>query len=138
MTLKTRHCTALLIDDDEDDQFFFRRMIAQSGQIDNIISFEYADEALSFLKQTDREPINVIFLDIHMPRMNGFEFLEAATAELGSGFVKAVFVMVADTLDEASQERAASFEAVKGFIRKPPTAADIRTLFHRQAIHLEC
>lgn len=66
--------TCLLIDDDSDDQEIFVSAAAEvnSGTACQVISD--AQDALSFLKQTTDLP-DLIFLDINMPKMNGFEFL---------------------------------------------------------------
>ena len=120
--------TVMLIDDELLDQRMYQRVINRSGIVGNLISFQYADEALTYLKQEDREEIDVIFLDINMPRMNGFEFLEAATAELGPAFAKAVIVMLTTSLNPKDYERAQEFEVVRDFINKPLTIEHLKDI----------
>ena len=45
--------TALLVDDDEIDQMLYQRLIKKSGVIENVVAFQYADEALDYLGKTD-------------------------------------------------------------------------------------
>ena len=111
----------LLIDDADIDQRLYRRMIERSEIVDEVVSFYYADEALNYLRANKTEEIDLIFLDINMPRMNGFEFLEAASDELGDSFAHVVIVMLTTSLNPADRERAESFSIVRDFINKPLT-----------------
>ena len=115
----------LLIDDERIDQMMYRRVMDRSGLVGDVIGFQYADEALEYLKRTDRARIDVIFLDINMPRMNGFEFLQRATEELGAGFATAVVIMLTTSLDPSDVSRAKAHAVVKAFINKPLTVEHV-------------
>ncbi|WP_157044668.1 response regulator [Roseobacter sp. GAI101] len=117
--------TIMLVDDDQVDQMMYKRVIDRSGLVRKIISFQYPDKALEFLKAPDCGEIDVLLLDINMPRLNGFEFLERAVAEVGPAFAKVVVVMLTTSLDPKDKERADSFSIVKAFLNKPLTAADL-------------
>ena len=116
----------LLIDDADIDQRLYRRMLERSQMVEEIESFYYADEALEYLKSSRSVEIDVIFLDINMPRMNGFEFLEAAIDELGEAFTHVVIVMLTTSLDPADRARAEQFSVVRDFINKPLTVDDVK------------
>lgn len=124
----------MLIDDESFDQSLYRRLIARTGLVGEVMSFTYADEALAYLSAPDSRRADVIFLDINMPRMNGFEFLEAATEQLGPEFAKIVVVMLTTSLIEKDRERAAAFPVVRCFINKPLTVEhlqEVAQLFQR-------
>lgn len=116
---------AMLIDDEAIDQMIYRRVIGRSGCVSDVISFNYAEDALVYLKNPDNPKVDVIFLDINMPRMNGFQFLEAATKQLGPVFARSVIVMLTTSLDPLDHERAARFPVVQHFIQKPLTVEDV-------------
>jgi CheY-like chemotaxis protein len=70
-----KHKTILLVDDDEDDQLIFKDAIKEvySG-IECLIASNGKDAYLE-LERSSAAP-SLIFLDLNMPVMNGFEFLE--------------------------------------------------------------
>ncbi len=112
--------TVLLIDDDETDHFFFNRLVKNTDLINQAICFQYAEEALEYLKQKDRPKISAIFLDINMPRMSGFEFLEEAKKILPDSFCeKAVVVMLTSSIAPQDKERANEFDVIKAYVNKP-------------------
>ena len=115
----------LLIDDEEIDQRQYQRVLKNSGIVEIIKIFTYADEALEFLIANPAIKVDVIFLDINMPRMNGFEFLEAATKSLGVGFAKVIVAMLTTSLNPKDEKRAMQFAAVRQFINKPLTTKHI-------------
>lgn len=111
--------TMMTIDDSELDQILYKRVITRSGLVEKVISFQYAEDALSYLKSDDREKIDVILLDINMPRMSGFDFLERALSDLGPEFSTSVVIMLTTSLDPADEKRAKQFEVVKAYLNKP-------------------
>ena len=116
------------IDDESFDQLLYKRIMERSGLIKNVISFQLAEEALSYLKSKHREEIDAILLDINMPGMDGFEFLERMTSELGTMVSTTIVVMLTTSLDPEDESRARSFEVVKAFFRKPLTVDAFREI----------
>ncbi|GHN00811.1 response regulator [Cytophagales bacterium WSM2-2] len=69
----------MLIDDNADDNFYHERVIKKCNAADKVIAMQDASVALEFLKSVKNSSVDhpdLIFLDINMPGMNGWEFLE--------------------------------------------------------------
>ncbi|QUJ78014.1 response regulator [Sulfitobacter albidus] len=116
----------MMVDDEQIDQMMYRRIIDRSGMAEDVVGFTYAEEALAYLKEGDRPPVDLILLDINMPRMTGFEFLEAACAELGEAFNTSVVIMLTTSLNPRDKARAASFDMVRGYVNKPLEPENLR------------
>ncbi|QDT11385.1 response regulator [Planctomycetes bacterium K23_9] len=67
---------ALLIDDDDMDNFLHQRVIEKSTLVEQVVVFENAEEALTYVCDK-MNLIDIIFVDLNMPRMDGFAFLDA-------------------------------------------------------------
>ena len=120
--------TAMVIDDDEVDQILYQRLIDRSGLVETVLSYRYAEEALEFLRRPDRPDIDLMFLDINMPRMNGFEFLDAVVTEFPTGFDTVIIVMLTTSLNKADKQRAETYEVVKEYINKPLTMDQLKDI----------
>ncbi|TNE70510.1 response regulator [bacterium] len=116
------------IDDNDIDLFLFRTMAKKVNQDCKIETFESAIKALSFLKDADTTPPDVIFLDIKMPLMNGFEFLEECLNTFKLNPLKSDVYILTSSVDPLDIEKANSFEKVKGFISKPLTINFLKEL----------
>ncbi len=117
--------TVMLVDDEEIDQKTYQRVLKRSGLVGEVLVFTYATDALEYLKSNPEQTVDVIFLDINMPRMNGFEFLEAATEELGEAFARMVIVMLTTSIDPKDRKRAADNPLVRDFLDKPLTISHV-------------
>jgi CheY-like chemotaxis protein len=119
--------TLMLIDDNEADTFLCRLMIEEAGLADKLLVFNLAEDALTYMRKNPG-PIDAILLDIRMPRMSGFEFIEAALAEFGSTFAKAVIVMLTTSLDVNDKMKADQFGVIKGYFEKPLSQTQLETI----------
>ena len=111
----------MLVEDSRADQRLCEIIMQRSGIVGEILCFSYAEDALEHLRRPDRKPVDVILLDINMPRMSGFEFLDAATEEFGDGMAKMVVVMLTTSLAPQDVERSKRFQVVKHYFGKPLT-----------------
>lgn len=116
---------AMIIDDELFDQRMYKRTIERSGLVEELLCFYAADHAIEHLSTHHDLVVDAIFLDINMPRMNGFEFLDQAIARFGPKFAKVCIVMLTTSLDPRDMERAQQFDVVKDFLNKPLAADHI-------------
>ncbi|MEM9384874.1 MAG: response regulator [Pseudomonadota bacterium] len=124
MTRLPPSTTAMIVDDDLIDQQWAQRTLESSGLIDRVICFLYPDEALDFLRRKQRPAIDVTFLNLNMPRLNGIDFLEVVTQELGAGCLGSVTIL-ATALSHADAARAFACSVVEHVITKPLRPEDI-------------
>jgi CheY-like chemotaxis protein len=74
--LNSEDIKILLADDDEDDCFFFEEAVEALPLITQLTTVHDGDQLMQLLKkESDRLP-NMLFLDLNMPRKNGFKCLE--------------------------------------------------------------
>jgi CheY-like chemotaxis protein len=121
----------LLIDDDNDDNFFHERTInkAELGII--VVVKTTGKEALEYLKskQLNRDPhIDLIFLDINMPSMSGWEFLEEYNLLDEETRKQAKIIMLSTTDSITSITRAKAYDFVSDFITKPLTIEFVKDI----------
>jgi CheY-like chemotaxis protein len=121
MTQEPRIGTVMTVDDQRVDQMLYERILMRSGLVDTVVACRSAQAALDHLLQPGNSPVDVIFLDINMPGMSGFEFLAEAEVLLGPGFDAHVVVMLTTSLDPEDRKRAARFRCVRQFLNKPLT-----------------
>lgn len=112
----------LLVDDDRIYQFAARKTIEATGYADSILTYSNGEEAINYLKQSLKNNItlpDVIFLDVNMPIMNGWEFLDEYT-RLKSDVSKPVLIyVVSSSVDEFDVNKSRQYDSVKGYIVKP-------------------
>ncbi len=108
-----------IIDDAEFDQMLYARLIARTGLVGETISFLSAEEAIAYFETSGHPAVNVILLDINMPGMSGFEFLEHASKSGEFDYTQVVIVMLTTSLDPSDIKRAKQFSLIKDCIQKP-------------------
>jgi CheY-like chemotaxis protein len=121
--MNTNKTTVLLIDDDKNANFYNQRIIEKTQLTAEVTSFEDAHKALKYLTQKNGEENypapDIIFLDINMPDMDGWSFLEQyinTTAAKNSA--PKVFIITSEDSEE-DKERAARYKIVSNYICKP-------------------
>lgn len=116
--MPTLRCV-MLVDDNKPDNFLHKLTMQKAGFAEEILEFKYADDALSFLRTPGRAPVDLILLDLNMPRMDGFEFADAFAALYPELKSNTVLVMLSGSINPSDQRRADAHPAIDGFLVKP-------------------
>lgn len=115
---KSRLRRVLLIDDDGTDNFLHSRVLNKSGRVEEIVAFEHAEQALEYLRG-EQHPVDLIFLDINMPRMNGFDFLAAFEPLIQELSLPTSVVLLSTSINPADVQRASQFSTFLLAVNKP-------------------
>lgn len=117
-----KYSRIMLVDDNPMDNLVNSKLIESAGFAKSIKVFETAKETLEFLKNAKSDDLpEIIFLDIIMPGMDGFQFLEEFE-KLGDGIVKQSKVVLLSTSDSFKDlNRANKNKLVRKFLNKPLT-----------------
>jgi CheY-like chemotaxis protein len=117
--MKTSPVTVLLVEDDDIDIEAVRRAFHEKKILNPMRIARDGVEALEILRgQNGQEPIStpyMILLDINMPRMNGFEFLDVIRSDPK---LKKAVVFVLTTSDDDQDMMRAYERNVAGYIVK--------------------
>jgi CheY-like chemotaxis protein len=121
----------LFIDDDEGTNFLHQRFTTRANCTRHIKTMTSAVDALAYLKDTKNPDYirpNIIFLDINMPVMNGWDFLEEYN-ELDEKYQSdIILVMLTTSLNPSDKERAKQLQIVSDFKNKPLTTETLLEL----------
>ena len=125
----------LLIDDSKGANALNQRLIASLG-IANTISValngKFAIDYLMTKNENGEMPSpELIFLDINMPVMDGFQFLEEFEKLSEEIKLNKVIVMLTSSISELDMDRAKEFSAVKGYCIKPLMSKNISEIVNQ-------
>ncbi|MCW4470482.1 response regulator [Flavobacterium sp. MFBS3-15] len=121
-----------VIDDDKIYHFLLKSLLKQNGIDIESTFFVNGQEAIDYISQGDniKNLPDLILLDVNMPIMDGWQFLEEF-AKLGNGISrKPVIYMISSSNNEVDINKAKEFNAtVKDYFLKPICKEDIEKIF---------
>ncbi|WP_179338571.1 response regulator [Winogradskyella ludwigii] len=122
-----------VIDDDDIYQFTILKVLESIKLNKKVIFFSDGEEALDFMTANllnDTELPDVIFLDINMPIMDGFQFMEEYVKIKPELNKKITIYMVSSSVDAVDIERAKSISDISDYIIKPIEPKQLKKIMH--------
>lgn len=121
--------TTILIDDSDIDLFIQKRFLEVYQFSKKLISYRSAEEALENLTASrEHQAPDVIFLDLNMPNIDGFAFLEGFKALPREVRDKSKIVVLTSSNSQKDRALALSYQNVVHFVTKPLRQSDIEDL----------
>lgn len=128
----TNRKNVLVVDDDPVFKLIARKLFERSGDFFEVTFAENGLEAIEFLKtsiqEEDKSVPDIILLDIEMPIMNGWGFMEEFV-KLPAEATRGIDVYtVSSSIAQEDKNKTASYPQIKAYITKPLTVDIIRNI----------
>ena len=106
-----------IIDDNQIDLLISRKLLLKSNADIDVKEYSQAQKALQEIQSSEDDRPDIILLDLNMPTMDGWGFLDGLkAAQIQSGFK--VYVLTS-SLDDRDRTRAQNYAVVEGYLTKP-------------------
>ena len=119
----------LVIDDDDINIFIIKKIVEKTGLEINMISKGNGQLAIEYINQSIENPEifpNLMLIDINMPVMNGWEFVEAYQSLHIKHNVD--MYILSSSVYENDIEKTKNYPSIKGFISKPLSIERLKEL----------
>lgn len=125
---------ACIIDDDSMYVNLVKRIIEAKNLCQNLMVFQNGKDALDYfeviLTSLDKKAIpEIIFLDLNMPVMDGWEFLDNFTKIENKLGKTITLYIVSSSINPVDIEKAKGIQMVKDYLIKPVTIEDLEAIF---------
>ena len=120
-----------IIDDDPIFVYGTKRLMKEIDFCENIIVYNNGQDALDGLIEMSDSGEKLppfIFLDLNMPIMNGWEFLDEFSKIPRNNLTKTVIYIISSSVDPRDLEKVKNYKAVNNYILKPITPKDLETV----------
>ena len=128
----TRAINVMIVDDDDISNFIYRKVIESEDVAQKVIDFQQARAALDFLAKNigkTNELPDLVFLDINMPVIDGWGFLNEFKEKIQPKLNKnLVICMLSSSVYKEDIDRAKSYKIVNEYISKPLTGQQVSSI----------
>jgi CheY-like chemotaxis protein len=127
-----------IIDDDDVYINLIKKIIDLKNLSENLIIFKNGKEALNYFKPiientSDESFPEIILLDLNMPVMDGWNFLEEFMKIKTGRTIKTTLYIVSSSINPFDLERAKSYSMVTDYLIKPVNIGQFEALFNKQS-----
>lgn len=132
----------LLVDDDEPTNFVNSILLRKAEISESIVAFQWGEEALDylvnkngFISKSDEHPVpDLILLDINMPKMNGWEFVDEYK-KLPIELLNSIkLIMLTTSINPDDEAKAKSIKEIHDFFSKPLTSNRVADIVHKHFV----
>lgn len=116
----------MLVDDDAYTNLYNKIVLQEENVSKNILVFDNGPDALDYLKTGDA--VDLLLLDINMPLMNGWQFLEHYEQLVEKRKVRAFVVMLTASANDDDRIKAERLASVRAFMNKPLDSETIKEI----------
>lgn len=120
--------TVILLDDNGATNIIHKKFIMKANCAEQIMKFQNGVEALQYIKSKATEPPDLIFVDINMPIMDGWEFLTELEKIEYSNNKKSIVILLSTSLSSAEREKANNIEIIDEVRLKPLTVKAVQEI----------
>ncbi|HTO35559.1 MAG TPA: response regulator [Flavobacterium sp.] len=122
----------LIIDNDPIYRSLIQKLILKSNFSEKIFTANDGNESLNYLLKNQNNPgelPDVILLDIEMPVMNGWDFMDMYQSIKNSVAKKITVFLVSSSISPEDRQKALDYEDISGFYSKPITTEILSEIF---------
>ncbi|TXK48904.1 response regulator [Pontibacter qinzhouensis] len=119
-----------VIDDDEISTFLAEQVLLEEDEATSVSTFASASDAFETLtKHAQTDVPEMVLLDLHMPEMSGWEFLDALRPYEQYLYGRCHIYILSSSLDPEDETKAGLYTLVSGFLQKPIDPDVLQALF---------
>ncbi|NUY81136.1 response regulator [Flavobacterium sp. MAH-1] len=123
----------LCVDDDPITLMLYKMVIAKAEFAEQVDTAQNGEEAIAYfdgLLKVGSDYPKLIFLDLNMPVMGGWEFLDLFSTPKYEAFSDAKVIVLSSTIDPQDIEKSKSYKQVIDFRSKPISKEMLAELQH--------
>jgi CheY-like chemotaxis protein len=128
----------MIVDDNEVDRYTASYIMKKHRFAKEVLEFDMATKAIEYLDKHQHAPEllpEIILLDINMPTMDGFQFLEQLSKLHLVRKLSCCIIMLSSSLNPADHSRAEASPVIKQFLNKPLKKSDLEGIAKFYAQH---